>query len=72
MSEDAVRIKRIEELWRTRIHDDDFHCLLSLIVNMSVPKEDVNVRGVFIVPQGADIEKSRHIASESDAWRESI
>lgn len=65
VSDNIVRIKRIEELWRTRIHDDDFHCLLSLIVNMSVPKKDVNVRGVFIVPQDADVEKARHIASES-------
>jgi hypothetical protein len=62
---DVISINRIEQRWKTRTHCDDFHCLVSLIVHMCAPKNDVNVRGIFIVPSEADIQASLKIADES-------
>jgi len=61
---DGIDINKIEEYWKTRNHYDDFHYLISLIVHMTASNKDINIRGLFIVPEEADMEVVRQIENE--------
>jgi hypothetical protein len=62
--DDSIDINNAEEYWKTHAHHYDFHCLIAIIVHMTVPRKDVNTRSLFIAPTETDMEAIRWIADE--------
>jgi len=62
---DSIDINNAEEQWKTRVHNYDFHLLISIIVHMNEPMNDINTRCLFISPTEKDMKAIRWIADES-------